>query len=314
MKEGGDDESHFHDAMSQLMGNSPKDAKTVSFSPNVKSFSSTTPGLPGGIPFSSSYESEHQGGGGEAEFVSSSFALKHMTTKPNMLPHIIVPWADAMTRDRCTVYIWAPSGVSPADVSAKIMPGGSSLQVTYPWPRYMQDAMELNQKHLAPTSAKITEIEKILKKVRMNSNQAIVSSTVEIELGIQVEEQFFSEDVFSYKYLTKVQEKGIKFIRFKEDFKGQANDSVVWKFEMMGVRDNYKAAAVGDDSFDDGDLPFATVPQATPRKRTRAENHHHQNPNVIPSVIRTAGCYPQEIHNNDDDIENDVMLDLDPEE
>ena len=48
-----------------------------------------------------------------------------------LLPHIVVHWVDQHLQNRCTVFVWTLTGVSPSDINATILEGGNSSALEF---------------------------------------------------------------------------------------------------------------------------------------------------------------------------------------
>lgn len=170
------------------------------------------------------------------------------------LPHLLIHWKDGELQERCTVFIWALSGTGPQDMQAKILDGGETLRVRIPWPSFMQDAGKLTKNMYCKDLSKVVSIESTLKTLK-GSADASVSSEFNLDLGMQVEEQFYNETVVA-KHNQIKEEKGHKLLRYfrqitRTNGRTEKLPVLVAKYEMMGIRDNYRNFSTHDDDYDD---------------------------------------------------------------
>jgi hypothetical protein len=185
-----------------------------------------------------------------------------------LLPHLLVHWQDGNLDNRCTLYAWCLSGIEPREMNAKVLKGGEVLQLQFPWPEAMQDAHMLTRAKFCRDSSKVIAIDSAIKHLKNGSGNAMVSCEVNFALGMQVEEQFHNETLPKGKI-----EKGNKILRFFKQFHRSRSGNVekipiaICKFEMMGIRDNYKNATADSDYDDDesiaGEVNFNLKPSVS---------------------------------------------------
>jgi len=179
--------------------------------------------------------------------------INHIRNKDILLPHFTVHWKDMHLYNRCTLFVWCPSGLEPKDVDAKVTSGGRSVKISFPWPDQLQDALMLTRESYCRDSSKIVEMETIFKRLKNGTSNSVISSEVEFDLGMQVEEEFHNEIIGPGRL-----EKGNKLLRFFKRIQRRTGTTekipiVVCKFEMIGVRDNYKTDDAVDSDYDDGE-------------------------------------------------------------
>ena len=197
------------------------------------------------------------GGSGGGLIPENAIDITFMQNQKILLPHILAHWKDQELQDRCSLFIWQLSGLTPEDISARVMKGGETLQIRFLWPKPLQNALELTQGLYCGDSSKVVEIESIVKKLKLGSSSSMVSSTIEFDLGMQVEEQLHNE-TFINRGVSEL-EKGNKMIRFFKVIMNRRTGQkeklpiIVQKFEMMGIRDNYRNDSTTEMEFDDAD-------------------------------------------------------------
>lgn len=213
-----------------------------------------------------------------------------------MLPHIIVPWKDQSLRNRITLYLWLLSGLEPCDIRAKILQGGEKLRIQFAWPDQLQDAMSLTKARYCKGSSKVVEIETIVKNLKGGSASTAISSVIDFDLGMRVEEQFHYETVLNVQGERK-EEYGNVILRYfkkrlgfdKKNKGGRGNDEyiplTIQKFEMMGIRDNYHMEEPYCNDYEDESViappaPRMQAQQQAPaptssQARTQHPPHHH---------------------------------------
>ena len=135
--------------------------------------------------------------------------INHVKNKDVLLPHLLVHWKDAHLYNRCTLFVWCLSGLEPKDVNAKILKGGTTLCLRFAWPDPLQDALKLTRDAYCRDSSKVVEMETIFKQMKGGSSHSMITSEVEFDLGMQVEEEFHNEALPHGKV-----EKGNKLLRF----------------------------------------------------------------------------------------------------
>ena len=186
------------------------------------------------------------------ESTGSYQKINHVKNRDVILPHLVVHWKDGQLYNRCTVFVWCLSGLEPKDVNAKVLKGGTTLCLRYAWPDPLQDALKLTRDAYCRDSSKVVEMETIFKQLKGGTSNSMISSEVEIELGMQVEEEFHNEVNTQGKV-----EKGNKLLRFFKTIyhnkmgKKEKIPIVVCKYEMLGIRDNYKTDTAVDSDYDD---------------------------------------------------------------
>ena len=182
-------------------------------------------------------------------------------TSGSHYPHVLVKWKDSKVYNRCTLYWWCFSGLLPRDVSARIAKGGKSLIVQVPWPAPLQDASELTRDTSSHhDSTKFIELESIFKHLKKGTPGAIVTTEIEFNLGMRVENEFHNETIIVGNEGGRrgnLQEiKGNKMMRYFQDAEMPDGRLVkkqilISKFEMIGVRDNYQRNTAFQCDFDD---------------------------------------------------------------
>ena len=186
-----------------------------------------------------SFEQEFADDGG-GELIGGSYdEVNLLMNNQVMLPHLLVPWKDKDLQDRLTLWVWALSGLEPIDIKAKILEGGEEIQLTFPWPEKMQDAIALSRNFYLNDSSKVVEIESVLKTLKGGEGSAIVSCQVNFALGMKVEEQFHKE-IFK----NKPPDEGYRVLRFYKNRRqreglGETVPYYILKYEFMGIRDSY---------------------------------------------------------------------------
>lgn len=178
-----------------------------------------------------------------------------------MLPHLLVPWKDKDLQDRLTLWVWALSGLEPIDIKAKILEGGEEIQLTFPWPEKMQDAIALSRNFYTNDSSKVVEIESVLKTLKGGEGTAIVSCQVNFALGMKVEEQFHKE----YIKNIKKPDEGYRVLRFYKNRRqreglGETVPYYILKYEFMGIRDSYVQEELVQDYEDVASVAVASPP------------------------------------------------------
>ena len=192
------------------------------------------------------------------------------------LPHIIVHWKDRYLQNRCSAFVWMLSGLSPSDINATILPGGEILRLKMPWPAVMHDAGALTRNQYNNDSSKVVAIESTIKQMKNGFADALVSSNIDLELGMRVEEQFHNERQSGLGSI----EKGSKLLRFFKNITRPSKGVVeqipvlIGKYEMMGIRDNYRNISTADSDYDDG------TPPPMPRSSTTVFSFNNQRESV----------------------------------
>lgn len=96
-------------------------------------------------------------------------------------------------------------------------------------------------------------METIFKELKGGSSTSMITSEVEFELGMQVEEEFHNE----INPINGQVEKGNKLLRFfKTIYQSKLKKEskipiVICKYEMLGIRDNYKTDTAVESDYDD---------------------------------------------------------------
>ena len=139
--------------------------------------------------------------------------INHIKNKDVLLPHLLVHWKDAKLYNRVTLFVWCLSGLEPSDLNAKILAGGTTLSLRFNWPDPLQDSVLLTRDAYCRDSSKVVEMETIFKAMKNGAGDSVISSEVEFELGMQVEEEFHNEVIGRGKL-----EKGNKLLRFFKDY------------------------------------------------------------------------------------------------
>lgn len=185
-----------------------------------------------------------------ADFVD----LNLINNQSAMMPSILVNWKDQDLRERLTLFVWVLSGLEPQDLHAKILTGGEKIRIQFPWPEQLQDAMQLTKYRYCRDASKVVEIETIVKNLKGGSASSPILSVVDFHLGMKVEEQFYSETIVT-RYGRPKYERGntvLKFLRRRVG-RNEQIPVVIQKFEMMGIRDNYRSGAAVATDYEDGD-------------------------------------------------------------
>lgn len=194
-----------------------------------------------------------QDGDPYADFVD----LNLINNNSTMLPSLLVNWKDQDLRERLTLFVWVLSGLEPQDLHAKILTGGEKLRIHFPWPEKIQDAMQLTKYRYCRDASKVVEIETIVKNLKGGSASSPIFSTVDFHLGMKVEEQFYSETIVTAagRDGRRKNERGNTVLKFLRRRAGRNEEIpiLVQKFEMMGIRDNYKSGTTAADDYEDGD-------------------------------------------------------------
>ena len=110
-----------------------------------------------------------------------------------VLPHLVVHWKDEQLYNWCTVFVWCLSGLEPIDVNTKVLKGGTTLCLCFAWPDPLQDTLKLTRDAYCRDSSKVVEMETIFKQLKGGTSNLMILSEVEIELGMQVDEEFHNE-------------------------------------------------------------------------------------------------------------------------
>lgn len=211
----------------------------------------TTPAGPSAFTTSFGAGSDQKKATGEFE----DFVQINLTENQGIhLPHILTHWTDGELNPRCTLYVWTLSGLEPKDIVAKVLDGGEVLRLSYPWPDPLHDAMRINgHKAVCEDSVKIVNMEKVIKAMKGGTFDAVITSVVDFNLGMRVEEQLYNEPLGRAKIA-----KGNKLLRFsKRIFNGKKSTTedipiLIAKYEMMGIKDhNYKNCSTTESDYED---------------------------------------------------------------
>ena len=211
----------------------------------------SNPAGPSAFTTSFGVASDQKKGTGEFE----DFVQINLTENQGIhLPHILTHWTDGDLNPRCTLYVWTLSGLEPKDIAAKVLDGGEVLRLSYPWPDPLHDAMRMNgHKAVCEDSVKIVNMEKVIKAMKGGTFDAVITSIVDFNLGMRVEEQLYNEPLGRAKIA-----KGNKLLRFsKRIFNGKRSATedipiLIAKYEMMGIKDNnYRNCSTTESDYED---------------------------------------------------------------
>ena len=209
------------------------------------------------------------------------------------LPHILLHWTDYELNSRCTLFVWMLSGLEPRDVTARVLEGGQTLRLQFPWPNPFHDAMRLNKHSECDGSVKIVNMEKVIKSLKGGTFDATISSVVDFDLGMQVEEQFHNQPIAMNQV-----EKGNQLLRFFKDTYNRKRNKrenipiLIAKYEMMGIRDNYKNATTVDEDYEDEDTKFNLIENYFAAPSAASSNANPPSPSA-PKKRRTATATAQ---------------------
>jgi hypothetical protein len=224
------------------------------------------------------------------------------------LPHLVTRWKDGELRDRCTVFLWMLSGLDPNDIRAKVCDGGMKMTISFNWPHFMQDARRLTEAkkwNLSKDSSKVVEVDSAIKMMRTSgTEESSISCTLEIHLGMQVEEQFYHEDSNGrIIHGNKIMREALKMNK-RMPSSAERIPTIMCKYELMGIRDNYKNNMTAHE-FSDEEVSWigeenafyyedAKSKRSTKTKAQRAKGKGKKS--QVPSVIQQPQSRLREDH------------------